>query len=143
MRNAACCLLVVLFGSWSSSLGQKAPQFTTPQIVATFQRRNQTKEIKAATLYTPAAWGMFRISIVAVGVVANGKNGFWSFEVHFTDGAGANSAGTALSTQTRQTAASEFPIRAKAGVPIKLSVMPNDETSGSQYNIFVVVEQLM
>jgi hypothetical protein len=143
MRNATYCLLVVLFGSWSSSLGQKAPQFTTPQIVATFQRLNQTKQLGPVTLYTPPQWGMFRISIVAVGVVANGENGQWSFGVQFTDGAGTTSGGTALSTASRETAVSEFPIRAKAGVPIKLSVIPNDETSGSQYNIFVVVEQLM
>ena len=71
MRNTTCCLLVVLFGSWSSSLGQNAPKFTTPQIVATFQRLNQTAEIPPTTLYTPPKWGTFRVSVVMVDTVAN------------------------------------------------------------------------
>jgi hypothetical protein len=45
MRNLTCCLLVALFGSWSSSLGQSAPKFTSPRIVATFERLGQTAEI--------------------------------------------------------------------------------------------------
>ena len=60
MRRSTCCVLVELFGSWLSSFGQSAPKFTTPQIVATFQRLNQTGEIPPTTIYTPKNCGTFR-----------------------------------------------------------------------------------
>src|ERR1700680_3891972 len=73
MRRSTCCLLVVLFGSWSSSLGQSAPKLTYPKIVATFHRFGLTAELPPTTIYTPKNWGTFRISIVMVGTVANGQ----------------------------------------------------------------------
>jgi hypothetical protein len=144
MRRATCCLLVVLFGSWSSSFGQSAPKFTTPQIVATFERLGQTKEIKPVTIYTPPHWGTFRVSIVMVGTVANHSSNFWSAKVYYSDGAGnKNFVETDLDENTRQTNGAGFPIRAKAGTPLKISVTPVGDTSGSEYNVWVVVEQLM
>jgi hypothetical protein len=148
MRRSTCCLLVVLLGSWLSSLGQSAPKFTTPQIVATFQRLNQTNEIKPVTIYTPQRWGTFRISIVMVGTIANGDNGaFWGGGVQFEDASGGNGGfipfGVQLYTQQRNTTSTEFPIRAKAGKPIKLVVLKSGNTDGTKYNVWVVVEQLM
>src|SRR5580704_5037807 len=63
MRNAICCLLVVLFGLGLSSFGQSAPKFTSPRIVATFQRLNQTTGIPGTLLFTPQDWGTFRVTI--------------------------------------------------------------------------------
>jgi len=60
MRRSTCCVLVELFGSWLRSFGQSTPKFTTPQIVATFQRLNQTGEIPPTTIYTPKNCGTFR-----------------------------------------------------------------------------------
>jgi hypothetical protein len=141
-----CYLLVVLFGAWSSSLGQSAPKFTTPQIVATFHRLGQTAEIPPTTIYTPKNWGTFRISIVMVGTVASGQNGTWAGVVDFKDGAGDNT-GTAFSAQlvseVKQTVFAEFPIRAEARKPIKFSVTGYGSPQGSKYNVWVVVEQLM
>src|ERR1700690_651007 len=88
MRRATCCLLVVLSVSWASSLGQHAPKLTSPQIVATFQRLGQTKEIKPVTLYTPPPWGTFRISIVIVGTIANVSAAFWAAKAYYSDAAG-------------------------------------------------------
>jgi hypothetical protein len=146
MRRA-CFLLVVLFGSWSSSLGQSAPKFTSPRIVATFERLGVTAGIPPTTIYTPKNWGTFRISIVLVCTVANGDgNANWRGDVVFTDGAGNNSGSlweAAVPTQIRGTRVTEFPIRAKAGIPIKFSVTPFGQVGGSKYNVWVVVEQLM
>jgi hypothetical protein len=99
MRNATYCLLVVLFGSWSNSLGQNAPKFTTPQIVATFQRLNQTKEIKPFTIYTPSQWGTFRISVVMVLTRANQNNSQWDGTIQFDDAAGEESPEAILYSQ--------------------------------------------
>ena len=148
MRNATCCLLVVLFGSWSSSLGQSAPKFTSPQIVATFERLGQTADIPPTTIYTPRKWGTFRISIVMVGIEANGTfNTDWETQVHFTDANGENVPCSVcevdLALDRRRNSVGEFPIRAKAGAPIKVSVTSQGNTQNTKYNVWVVVEQLM
>jgi len=147
MRNVTCCLLVVLFGSWSSSLGQNASRkFTSPKIVATFERLGQTHEMKPVTLYTPPQWGTFRISVVMVLTVPGATGEFWYGGLQFVDAAGVNCCGAynvALQSTIRGSAFGEFPIRARAGKPIKFSVQPGGDNSGSKYNVWVVVEQLM
>src|SRR5437899_2746716 len=104
MRRAT--LLVFLSVSWASSLAQRAPKFTTPQIVATFQRLNQTTTIPRTTIYTPTTSGTFRISIVMVGVVAGGDVGYWVGRPRFTDDAGPGQKpfGALLHASPRQTA---------------------------------------
>ena len=103
MRRATFLLLVFLSVSWASSLGQSAPKLTTPQIVATFQRLNQTKEIKPVTLYTPPQWGTFRVSIVMVLTVGNGnQNTEWDGWFRFVDGAGMSQYVLALPGNTPQ-----------------------------------------
>jgi len=140
-----CHLLVLLLLSWSSSFGQNAPKLTTPRIVATFERIGLTTGLPETTIYTPKNWGTFRVSIVMVGTVSNQQDGTWSGELHFTDGAGENpypSFTVQLGTSIPQTAVADFPIRAKAGKPIKFEVS-SYIGQGSKYNVWVVVEQLM
>src|SRR5262249_46994370 len=139
----ATLLLVFLSVSWASGFGQHAPKFTTPQIVATFQLLDQTGEVHPTTIYTPKNWGTFRISIVLVGTVANGADGRLFGGVQYTDGSGINFFGTSLQTQSQATVTVEFPIRAKAGTPLKFTVKPSGDIFGSKYNVWVVVEQLM
>ena len=144
MRRATFLLLVFLSVSWASSLGQSAPKLTTPQIVATFQRLNQTKEIKPVTLYTPPQWGTFRVSIVMVLTVGNGnQNTEWDGWFRFVDGAGMSQYVLALPGNTPQRTFAEFPIRVKPGTPLTFAVKPLNDPSGSKYNVWVVVEQLM
>jgi hypothetical protein len=130
-------LLVMVFGSWLSSLGQSAPKFTAPQIVATFHRLNQAAEIPPTTVYTPKSWGTFRISIVMVGTVANGtSNTDWAGLLQFTDADGENvpcdGCGTFLPLDRLRNSVIEFPIRARAGKPIKFFVKSEGDTSGTE-----------
>ena len=148
MRNATCCLLVVLFGSWSSSLGQNAPTLTSPIIVATFERLNQTTTIHPTAIYTPKVSGTFRISIVMVLTVGIGGNEtyYWAGRPLFTNeaGRGQRPFEAILHTNVPGTAVTEGPIRAKGGTPINFTVAaPNGHTEGSKYDVWVVVEQLM
>ena len=142
-----CCLLVVLFGSWSSSIGQSAPKFTTPRIVATFERLGQTGSISPITIYMPKKWGTFRCSLVMVLTEANGGEAFWQGGLLVKDGSGQHGPdspfGTSLTTNARNTIVFDFPFRAEAGQPIQVEVEPTGNTSGSKYNVWVVVEQLM
>ena len=145
MRRSTCFLLVMLFGSWLSSFGQHAPRFTSPRIVATFERLGQTADIPPTTIYTPQDWGTFRVSFVMVLTVANeSDNGSWGPVLQFDDGSGTNyGAGELLPVTTRRTVGSQFPFRAKAGKPLKFSVLHANGTLDTKYNVWVVVEQLM
>jgi len=116
--------------------------------VATFERFNVTGAISPTTIYTPKNWGTFRISIVLVGTVANGQEqSAYEGGILFTDGAGKNiptaSTVAVLYTNVRGTGEVEFPIRTKPNKPIQLTVSANGNTSGTKYNVWVVVEQLM
>jgi hypothetical protein len=144
MRRSTFCLLVVLFGSWLSSFGQNPPKLTSPKIVATFERLGQTAEIPVTNIYTPPKWGTFRISIVMVLTKANGdQSGVWGGEFQFTNAAGVFNISTELSSGNHGTSPIDSPFRAKAGVPMTFSTVSNGYTSGSKYNVWVVVEQLM
>lgn len=144
MRRSICLLIVVL-GAWSASLGQNAPKLTHPRIVATLERVGLTTPLATKTLYTPKEWGTFRVSIVMVGTVPNGKyNVAWQGNIGFMDSAGANEAEVDLATDRKRTAIGEFPIRAKGGQAITFSVTQvGNNLSGTKYNVWVVVEQLM
>lgn len=132
-----------------ASLGQRAPKFTQPRIVATFERLGLTAELPPITIYTPKTWGTFRISIAMVETIGNGNpSGEWEGAVSFVNAAGENKPPSpffaAINTIGPQSGFGEFPIRAKAGKPIKFSVTaPIGGSEGSKYNVWVVVEQLM
>jgi len=84
-----------------------------------------------------------------VGTVPNGvSNAYWFSDLHFTDGAGTDApcdfiCSATLYTDILRTGAAEFLIRAKRGQPIRFEVKSLRDTSGSKYNVWVVVEQLM
>jgi len=144
MRNVTCCLLVILFGSCLSSLGQKTSKLTSPQIVATYQRLNRTGAIDRAVLYDPALWGIFRVSLIMTLTEANGNGGSWNGVIEFKNGAGTVAEPSIiLNTNVLNSEGSDVPIRVRAGAPITLSVTPTGDTSGSKYSVFVIVEQLM
>jgi hypothetical protein len=48
-----------------------------------------------------------------------------------------------LTTFARTMNSLDLPFRAKAGLPMTFSVVPSGFTSGSKYNVWIVVEQLM
>ena len=148
MRRTTLFLLVFLSVAGASSRGQQhRPRILTPQIVATFERLGRTSEIPPTTIYTPPQQGTFRISTVMVETESNGTDGAgWVGQLSFTNAAGLNSDvrfQTAVSARERQTGVSEFPIRAKAGKPIRFSVSSVGNIQNTKYNVWIVVEQLM
>ena len=147
LQKTIVCALAVLFGSWASTFGAGVatkPILGQPVIVAAYERLDITGRVAPITIYTPQQWGTFRVPIVMVGTVANGQsNAFWDGNLAFTDGAGENGPffgrDALLYTDMRRTGVAEFPIRAKAGKPMKFSVTPFGDTSGTKYNVWVVV----
>jgi len=61
MRKSTCCVLVMLFGSWLSSLGQSAPKATFPRVVATFHQYGLTDALPPTTIYTMQQEKTFRL----------------------------------------------------------------------------------
>lgn len=124
-----------------ASTGKAKPTF--PQVVATFQRIGHARGI-STTIYTPKSWGTFRISAVMLLTVANGGGGYWQGDIMTTDGSvGVDVGGLFFDTLKPLTSQTEQPVRLKPGKPVILTVIPGGDTTGSKYNIFVVVEQLM
>ncbi|MGA8732313.1 MAG: hypothetical protein WB558_00200 [Terriglobales bacterium] len=131
MRNTTLCLLMVLFGSCGRGSAQSEPKLIYPKIVATFHRVNQTNVISPVTLYTPKKWGMFRVSIVMVGIKGTGNSQqYLVAPISFTDEAAPNQYPcpfcAVLYTSDSETDAADLPIRAKPGTPIKFSVQAPD-----------------
>ena len=147
MSRSTCSLLMLVLVSWLSSFGQNAPKTTFPRVVATFHRYGQTADLSPTTIYTPKNSGTFRVSVVMVLTVGNGNgNAGWNGQLEFNDGGGHNSGlywQVFLVSQTPTTRSAEFPIRANPGAPIRFSASQAGDASGSKYNVWVVVEQLM
>lgn len=115
----------------------------TPHIVAKFELLNQTGPIPTTTVFTPKHWGTFQISTIIVQTVASG-NGFWNEAFTWTDGGGTqtvvlNSSGN---TDLRGSTSKVFALRMNRGKPLRVGTSTVD-LPGGQYNLWVVVEQLM
>jgi hypothetical protein len=150
VRKTIVGLLVVTFGFQISSFeaAAKQPTVTSPVIVATYKRIGLTGKVGPVKLYTPTQWGTFRVSFILVLTKANGNpEPYWEGSVNFHDGAGNNSQrypfGLGLGTEKRHTVSEDLPIRSAPLWPISVTVTPSGDVSNTEYNMFVVVEQLM
>jgi hypothetical protein len=142
VRKPTLFFLLVLLGS-VASYGQAPAKHkpTFPQIVARFERLNQTGPISPTTIFTPTHCGTFQVSIVMVQTVAGG-NGIWFGTFNWTDGSGSDSTNLQLDTFQRQSANSVFAARVKAGTPFSFQITESN-TPGGKYNVWIVVQQLM
>jgi hypothetical protein len=144
MRKALSLLAVVL----GLALGSFAQTTTTfPKVVATFSRADQSDVIPMATIFTPKAGGLFRFTIYCAVTKANpltNQNTFWNPTVSFADDIGDVKLNEVL-TVSRQSAGvlTESSFWDRAGVPISVGVGSTGDVSGTEYNIRIVIEQLM
>lgn len=145
MRQAILCFLLLVLGS-RIGYGQEPTKSnaTFPRVVATFKLLNQTAPISQTTIYTPKKWGTFRISLIMVLTVKNGRNAEWSGTVRFKNRGGdfAEPSVGVTTTNPGMESASDV-VRAKGGAPITFEVIAIGDTSNTKYNVFVVLEKLM
>ena len=128
---------------------------TFPTVVATVKVTGQTTPISQTVLFTPIADGMFRISGYMVTTVpkTNGTKADWAATMNWTDDAGnwlwQDVAVTFSYQRTNSTICCQpnaYPLMfwAKAGTPISYSVLSfNGQATGSTYEVFLTLEQLM
>jgi hypothetical protein len=148
MRRATICLMLVLVVSWAKGVSQSVAKSTSkgsfPRVVATVRLFHQTGPISPTTIFTPEKWGVYRLS--AVGVLTRaGGNGSWNGGFQWTDGGGKESTDclTLATMSTGSSSCSSFALRDLSGKSLTYSVTQSGDTSGSEYNFFVVIEQLM
>jgi len=125
----------------------------SPRIVARVALTAQTAGIPTTPLYTPAADGLFRISVYATMSTA-GSTGKWWVNTFWTDDGGAeeNTAYQLPANGKAPTAScnsvgsacgpSVWVVSDKAGVPLSYDVEAHAGAAGT-YDVYIVVEQLM
>jgi hypothetical protein len=100
MRNTLR-LLVILWGAMGVSFGQTATASGLPQVVATFQRFNQTGPISMDRVWVPAESGIYRITVVMVVTVGNGQqNSAWEPTLSWVDENGEETYRVYISPQS-------------------------------------------
>jgi hypothetical protein len=96
------------------------------------------------TIFTPTEFGVYRISLVFLVTVGNGQQAnYWGPTVRWQDGAGKDLYGIPVSSEYPNPGQFSVPIRDLIGKPIRFGVSSDGNVSGSKYNVFVVVEQIM
>jgi len=141
-RKSLCVLLTMLIACAFTSAR------TVPRIVKVIHLKNQTDSIGPITLYTPHKAGLFRLSSFLVTAVANGQAGLWCETFGFTDSVGPGTAmgpSACLNSQATGNISQEVTtVESAAGAPITLSIAPGPfgPTTGTVYNVDVVVEEL-
>ena len=149
MRQAKCCLLVLLLGSWIATFAQStkvqasAKGDNATRVVARFKLLDQTGPVSPIVVFTPTAWGMYRISTVMV-LTKEGGNGDWYGNYSWTDGGGIEQLGP-IDLQAKpgfpRYTSWIFTARMKAGAPLMFAVTPFDSPAG-KYNVWIVVERM-
>jgi hypothetical protein len=134
----------ICFGQTTTKDSGQNPGF--PRVVAKLNMLNRTRPNPAATLFIPTAEGVFHATMVMICTVPNGNsNGYWSGELGWTDEDGAHTAQisylyTVVAGGAIQT--SSGTIHSLKGSPITVSTSGVGLVDGTQYNAYVVLEQL-
>jgi len=111
-----------------------------PCVVASVSLTNQTTTVTLATLFTPAADGLYRISVYMSTSPTKGST--WAYALLWTDDNKARNSGR---QQLSPGAFSSFnaPVRSLAGQSMSYSISAGQSIPpGASYNVFITVEQL-
>lgn len=143
-------MLVLLVAAIPSCFAQ-----TTPTIVATVKLTDQTTAIPKTVLFTPTTEGTFRLSVYMVTTVpaTNGSAAEWVTSLNWTDDASywfySDASTVAAGRRTNsifccKPGSNPLTFSAKGGMPITYAVSSRSgNPSGSTYEVFITLEQLM
>jgi hypothetical protein len=145
------CIAVLLSTLALTSGGKPADASPTtppsPVIVARVGLLNQTAAIPQTTVFTPTQSGVYRVSPY-LALTTKPNDGFWYFDVYWTDEGGTRSASQMLSLSgdygrdPNGSVVGSFTFRAIAGQPVSYGVSTCCSAGGT-YELFFVVERLM
>lgn len=125
------------FINWNSS------GFGQSTIVATVQLTAQAANIVTTTIYTPAAAGLFRVSVYQICSVA-GSAGTLATTVGWTDAAGAKSTSPAANVTLDSTSngATGMTFISTIAAAITFASTITGGTGSPKFNIYIVVEAM-
>jgi hypothetical protein len=139
MHKTTICLFMLLCSV--AALGQKPPLWKVVQALAL---TNQTAPIPQTTLFTPTRAGVFRLSVYMSGG-GETPGGDWDLSVGWTDLTGASSDFGELQVFTggaNYTQHSPSMLSIEPKTPLLHEVDAAGNTSGSDYNLVITMEQL-
>jgi hypothetical protein len=139
IRKTTICLLVLLCSV--AALGQKQPQW---KVVQSLALTNETAPIPQTTLFRPNRSGVFRLSVYMSGEGGT-PGGDWDLSLGWTDLTGASSDFGELQVFTggaNWTQHSPSMLSMQPNTPLLYEVDAVGNTSGSDYNLVITIEQL-
>jgi hypothetical protein len=149
MRNATICLLVVLLGAWTSSVGQNA---TTrghyPQVVAKVHLTGQTAVIPQTTLVSPKKDGFYRVSAYIASTYVGYDGQHFGLNMTWTDDGGAESFGgicpyfNGAGSMDAYVWSSVMLFKANTPFSYSVSNTSDCESSITTYSVYLTVERL-
>lgn len=132
---------LLLFCYSLSAFGQHQPQW---RVVQSIVLTNQTMPIQWTALFTPNRAGIYKLSAYMSG--GGGTAGAdWDLSVAWTDFTGAASDFDDLQVFTgpaNWTQHSPSMLSIKAGTPLRYEVSSDGNTTGSDYNLIITIEEL-
>ena len=160
MRKAMLCLLVLLLGAGLNAFGQGAEKKNSaqpplPKVIHTVTLTGQTNNIPQTTIFTPKSSGLVRISLYMTVTIPSSQFGCAGVAMTWTDDGGPQET-FPVNTLSQNTACFQFletdvgpfgaasttlAIRADAGTPVTYEV--SNVPSGTTYELYITVEQLM
>ena len=149
MRRAIIAVTAILLVTSITSLPSSGQNSRTwekfPRVVATVRLFRQTGPISPTKIFVPKKFGVYRLSAIGVVTLANGQNANWNTIFQWTDGGGKESTQclTLPTEKTGSSSCSSFALRDLKANSLTYSVTQSGDTSGSRYNLFIVVEQIM
>jgi hypothetical protein len=133
-------LSCICFAQAANTRGNGTTCAALPCEVASVSVVAQTVTVPLTTLFTPAADGLFRISVYMSSSPTQGST--WAYALFWTDDVKARNSGRQqLSPGTFSSFSA--PVRALAGQPLSYSVSAGaSNPPGANYNLSITVEQL-
>jgi hypothetical protein len=117
-----------------------------PRVVAKLNMLNRTRPNPSATLFVPTADGVFRATMVMICTVPNGNsNGYWSGQLGWTDEDGTHAGQISyVYTVTAAGAIQAYTdtVHAIKGAPLTVQTDGVGLVDGTQYNAYIILEQL-
>jgi hypothetical protein len=160
MKVRFACLVLVLTAGAGQCFGQAANKSTSqalPSVVASLTLTNVRRNILERAIFTPTSSGLFQITIYGTTTVKSPTLGCWIVNFFWTDETGShlvpmsnrfNRGDTESCNPSGIESDQTLPVydievvRAVGGTPISFDVFNTLNTMGSEYELFITIEQL-
>ncbi|HYU46258.1 MAG TPA: hypothetical protein VEK84_08795 [Terriglobales bacterium] len=142
----ALLFALMLTSASLNGFGQAATSAKYPRVVTELSVTRQSETIPITPFFTPKTDGIYQVSAYMVVTVpgTQGCSDFWVLIVSWIDESGVNTETNVPPVRCiGGSSPSTIVARGVAGKPLKYQVLNSDLPSGEEYDLFLVVEQLI